>query len=89
MKQIKPNVWMSGVLASLLMIQGCGHLGSSPDKQDKHDNVANETRAIIVPGGGTYSREISTDSAEAQLFFDQGLRFAWGFFFPESIASYQ
>ena len=26
--------------------------------------------AIIVPGGGTYSRPISTDSEEAQAFFD-------------------
>lgn len=47
------------------------------------------TRAIIIPGGGTYSRPISTDSAEAQQFFDQGLRFAWGFYFPEAIASHQ
>ena len=45
--------------------------------------------AVLVPGSGTYSREISTDNAQAQAFFDQGLRFAWGFYFPESIASYQ
>ncbi|NQV68547.1 MAG: hypothetical protein HQ498_00840 [Pseudohongiella sp.] len=45
--------------------------------------------AIIVPGGGTYGRSISTDSAAAQAFYDQGLRMAWGFYFPESIASYQ
>ena len=45
--------------------------------------------AIMVPGGGTYSRPISTDSEEAQAFFDQGIRMAWGFYFPESIASYQ
>lgn len=45
--------------------------------------------AIIVPGGGTYSKPISTDNAEAQAFFDQGLRMAWSFYFPESIASYQ
>ncbi|MDA1369308.1 MAG: hypothetical protein O2971_00895 [Proteobacteria bacterium] len=45
--------------------------------------------AIMIPGGGTYSRPISTDSAEAQAFFDQGLRMAWSFYFPESIASYQ
>ena len=45
--------------------------------------------AILMPKSGTYSRPISTDSAEAQQFFDQGLRFAWGFYFPESIASYQ
>ena len=37
--------------------------------------------AIIVPGGGTYSRPISTDSEEAQAFFDQGIRMAWGFIF--------
>lgn len=45
--------------------------------------------AIIVPGGGTYSKPISTDNTEAQAFFDQGLRMAWSFYFPESIASYQ
>ena len=45
--------------------------------------------AIMMPKSGTYSRPISTDEAEAQRFFDQGLRFAWGFYFPESIASYQ
>ena len=44
-------------------------------------------RAILVPGSGTYSRTISTDNAQAQAFFDQGLRLAWGFYFPESIAS--
>ncbi|MEC7663152.1 MAG: hypothetical protein VYC77_05555 [Pseudomonadota bacterium] len=46
-------------------------------------------RAILVPGSGTYSRTISTDNAQAQAFFDQGLRLAWGFYFPESIASFQ
>jgi len=45
--------------------------------------------AVLVPGGGTYSRSIDSNSALAQTFFDQGLRMAWGFYFPESIASYQ
>lgn len=48
-----------------------------------------EALAILVPGGGTYSRPINSDSEEAQAFFDQGLRMAWSFYFPESIASYQ
>ena len=30
--------------------------------------------AVLVPGSGTYSRPISTDSIQAQAFFDQGLR---------------
>ena len=50
---------------------------------------ASDTRAVMVPESGTYSRTISTQSPDAQKFFDQGLRLAWGFYFPESIASYQ
>jgi tetratricopeptide (TPR) repeat protein len=49
----------------------------------------NDHHAIFVPDSGNYSRPISTENAAAQGFFDQGLRFAWGFYFPESIASYQ
>ena len=45
--------------------------------------------ASLVPKSGTYSRAISTDVASAQTYFDQGLRLAWGFYFPESIASFQ
>jgi len=48
-----------------------------------------QAKAVLVPGSGVYSRPITTSSEAAQKFFDQGLRFAWGFFFPESIASYQ
>ncbi len=51
------------------------------DKASRH--------AVLVPESGTYSRAISTDVDLAQTFFDQGLRFAWGFYFPESLASYQ
>ena len=45
--------------------------------------------AVLMPKSGTYSRAISTDVVLAQTYFDQGLRLAWGFYFPESIASYQ
>ena len=48
-----------------------------------------DPRAILIEGSGSYSREISTEHKNSQAFFDQGLRFAWGFYFPESIASYQ
>lgn len=46
-------------------------------------------RAVLVEGTGTYGRSISTDSEEAQAFFDQGLRLTFGFYFPEAIASFQ
>ena len=54
-----------------------------------HAQSTDEPLAILIPGGGTYSYPISTDSDQAQAFFDQGLRMAWSFYFPESIASYQ
>ena len=37
--------------------------------------------AIIVPGGGTYSRPISTDSEEAQAFSTRGFEWHGGFIF--------
>lgn len=70
----------------LLIIAGCAGQqvpASLPDLQNA------EVKAVLVPGSGTYSRPITTKSVASQKFFDQGLRFAWGFFFPESIASYQ
>ncbi len=48
-----------------------------------------EPLAIMIPGGGTYGYPTSLESEEAQAFFDQGVRMAWSFYFPESIASYQ
>ena len=68
--------------AMLIAIAGCS------DKSAQ-SNEAGGIHATLIPGGGTYSREISTQNPQAQAFFDQGLRFAWGFYFPESIASYQ
>jgi tetratricopeptide (TPR) repeat protein len=83
-----------------LILTGVGLLGCSAERaatSDTADVARSESaspadpdaRAILVPGGGTYSRPISTGSPQAQAFFDQGLRFAWGFYFPESIASHQ
>lgn len=45
--------------------------------------------AALVEGTGTYTRPISTDSEDAQRFFDQGLRLTWGYYFPEALASFR
>ena len=57
--------------------------------QESKELGTEEAQAVLVPGSGTYSRKISTQNSQLQVFFDQGLRLAWGFYFPESIASYQ
>ena len=73
-------------LATLVLIisGGCSQENTSPQSKSNSD-----VKAILVEGTGTYSRKISTKSEMAQKFFDQGLRYAWAFHFPESIASYQ
>ncbi|MEN8133749.1 MAG: hypothetical protein ABFS45_27060 [Pseudomonadota bacterium] len=53
------------------------------------DLKVTEERAVLVEGTGGYSRPISTHSDLSQKFFDQGLRLTWGYYFPESVASYQ
>ena len=59
---------------------GCSSTSIAPNE---------EALAVLVDGTGTYSRPITTDSALAQQFFDQGLRLTWGYYFPESAASHQ
>lgn len=72
-------------VALFCVVLGCAEQ-PAPEKMDGEQV---QPKAVLVPGSGVYSRPITTQSAEAQAFFDQGLRLAWGFFFPESIASYQ
>jgi hypothetical protein len=72
-------------IAAGVFLQSC----TSTTTTSENQLASGEARAPLVAGSGTYSRPISTDSETAQKFFDQGLRFAWGFYFPESIASHQ
>jgi len=74
------KIWYLAAL--LLLCAACVDQQSiKPDSEQAH--------AVLVQGSGTYSRKISTQNPQAQAFFDQGLRLAWGFYFPESIASHQ
>ena len=72
-------------VVAAVFLQGCTSTTTTPEDQAGSDGA----RAPLVAGSGTYRRPISTDSENTQIFFDQGLRFAWGFYFPESIASHQ
>jgi len=71
---------------AVLLTGGLLHAPTANTMSNDNDNAE---RAILIEGSGVYHRTISTSSTLAQQFFDQGLRYAWGFYFPESIASYQ
>ena len=90
------NLMLTCCAVLVFPLGGCAPIDSDSDSDSAltvsvpiESAKPEDARAVLVPGGGSYSRKISTDSREAQQFFDQGLRFAWGFYFPESIASYQ
>ena len=44
--------------------------------------------AVLVEGTGDFTRDIGSPSPEAQDYFDQGLRLAYGYYFPEAVGSY-
>jgi tetratricopeptide (TPR) repeat protein len=76
---------LAAVVVGAAVLQSCSTTPTESQRQPASDGA----RAVLVPGSGTYSRPITTDSELTQQFFDQGLRLSWGFYFPEAIASYQ
>jgi tetratricopeptide (TPR) repeat protein len=79
-RYIKPCVF------TVLMAGALSPVATANSAQSTKNNT---DKAILIEGSGVYHRTISTSNTLAQQFFDQGLRYAWGFYFPESIASYQ
>ena len=72
------------ILVSLLLIAGC---------DSKVDTAANKTtekiEAPLFKGLGDHSHIITTQSPEAQRYFNQGLILAFGFNHAESIRSFK
>ena len=56
---------------------------------NKHMSMATPGMAIqLLPQAlGTYEWKVSTDNAEAQAFFNQGMQLRWAYNMPESVAS--
>jgi tetratricopeptide (TPR) repeat protein len=58
--------------------------GDTTNKASAEGNLA-----VLIEGLGKYHRVITTHSAVAQRFFDQGLLFVYGYYFSEALASFQ
>lgn len=63
----------------LVVLGGCQSAGSGPG----------EPSARLYSGMGDHGRVISTDSEEAQRYFDQGLQLTFGFNHDEAIRSFR
>lgn len=59
-------------------------------KQRTEQNATTDSGrlAVLIPLGG-YHRPITTRSPLAQRYFDQGLLFVYGYYFPEALASFR
>ena len=78
------------LLFALGVLNGCGN-PSPPTESAESQSVIQtcaDLNAVMVPGLGDYGRDIHTNSDEAQAYFDQGLRLAFSYYFPESVASF-
>ena len=62
--------------------RGCGRVGSSLD-------AAPEAGMIMVEGFGTGTWKVDTDSAEAQAWFNHGVRLRWAFEHSESVRAFR
>jgi len=65
--------------------QAHGHTGQT-NTQGETD--ANRPLAPLLKNIGNYSRPLANCLHPAQVFFDQGLRLMYGFYYPEAVASF-
>lgn len=77
-------VWACGLAMLLGLTTGCG----STQKQSQQDTQPTGSTARFYAGFGDYHRPISTDSGEAQRYFDQGMQLLYGFNHDEAIRSF-
>jgi len=55
----------------------------------QHDmSSAKETKVVLEPGLGTVHWPVSTKNAQAQRFFDQGMKYLYGFNHESAVASF-
>ena len=69
-------------------IEPVSELAATPPETEKMDVTATAD-APLFEGMGDFHREISTSSADAQKYFDQGMVLAFGFNHAESIRSFK
>src|SRR6266850_2113234 len=72
---------MSRVAISFLFIFCAFSLADHPDKEKR--------QAVLIDGLGDVHHPVSTKNAEAQKFFDQGLRLIYAFNHAEAVLAFE
>jgi tetratricopeptide (TPR) repeat protein len=74
---------LPALLFALLLVCGAGFA------QHEQHSMGNNGEAALVEGMGSLHHAVSTKNAEAQKFFDQGLRFVYAFNHDEAVRSFK
>ena len=72
----------------LLVVGVCATVLAAQD-QATHGKAATQKPATLMPGYGTLHHPVTTQNADAQKFFDQGLRLIYAFNHAEAERSFQ
>ena len=81
---------LAALLLALSLVPGCAVTGGSSEPLPTPDDVAAllAANALDVPPIGSYSRQVSGASESAQAWFDQGVRYTYGFNQDQAAACY-
>lgn len=80
---------LATIVAAGTFFVACNHLGGSTAGDEASSLERGVASPTLYAGFGGYHREVSTDSADAQQWFDQGLQLLYGFNHDEAIRSFQ
>src|SRR2546426_177012 len=83
--------WIQTALLMALAIVGHARAPAASEKHPghMHQAVAAAPRSPLFNNLGTYHRAITTQSPQAQRYFDQGMRLMWGFNLEEAQRSFE
>jgi tetratricopeptide (TPR) repeat protein len=74
----------------LALAVACGpDTAAEADGGHDHSDGTADAGAVLRDGLGNHHHEVTTHSDSAQIFFDQGMRLAYGFNHPAAIASFR
>ena len=95
----RKRAWVAVIMSSLIVAcDQCDESGASgepttptntPTRGGSEESSADRTRPPRLHGLGDHTYPITTESPEAQEFFDQGLVLAWGFDHQEAERSFR
>ena len=76
-------------LSAVILFLGTAGLAVPVFEASAQSNTAQDRGPAMYPGFTGYDREVTTESAEAQRWFDQGIQLLYGFNHDEAIRSFE